>query len=119
MAPSKFAERCPNRGALMDLFNNHMQKYTPPARYVTSAFGKDVLCGKKKLLRKAEIKWVEHLPNWKEFSTKRIWGSCKNRSEWSKISKYFPDLTGDTLPNKQYLVNVLNTLIPNCIMDTI
>ena len=26
---------------------------------------------------------------------------------------------GDSLPNKQYLVNVLNTVIPNCIMDTI
>ena len=40
---------------------------------MTSAFGRDVLSGRKKLLAKAEVKWVEHLPNWKEFSTKRIW----------------------------------------------
>jgi len=103
----------------MDLFSNAMQKYVPPQRYLTSAFGKDILCGKKKLLNKAEIIWVDNLPNWSEFSTKRIWLSCKNRSEWSKIKLYFPDFTGDTLPNKQYLVNVLNTIIPNCIMDTI
>jgi len=32
---------------------------------------------------------------------------------------YFPEFAGETLPNKVYLVNVLNTLIPNCIIDTI
>jgi hypothetical protein len=79
MAPSKFAEKCPNREALMDFFNNKMQKYTPPMRYMTSAFGRDILSGKKRLLTKASVKWVEHLPNWKEFSTKRIWDSCKGR----------------------------------------
>ena len=53
MAPSKFAEKCPNREALMDFFNNKMQKYTPPMRYMTSAFGRDILSGKKRLLTKA------------------------------------------------------------------
>jgi hypothetical protein len=52
---------------------------------MTSTFGRDILCGKKRLLSKSDVKWVEHLPNWKEFSTKRIWDSCKNRSEWNVI----------------------------------
>ncbi len=85
MAPSQFAKKCPNRQTLMDLFNNHCQQYTPPFRYMTSAFGRDVLCGKKKLLKKSEVKWVEHLPNWSEFSTKRIWGSAKTRPEWPEV----------------------------------
>ena len=91
MAPSQFAERCPNRKALIDFFGNHMQRYTPPERYMTAIFGKDVLSGRKKLLKKSEIRWVQNLPNWKEFSATRIWSSCKNRREWEKIKNYFPD----------------------------
>jgi len=53
MAPSKFAEKCPNRSAMLDFFNNHMQRYTPPERYMTAAFGKDILSGRKKLLKKS------------------------------------------------------------------
>ena len=86
---------------------------------MTSAFGRDILSGKKKLLNKSEVKWVQHLPNWQEFSTKRIWHSCKSRREWPAISRYFPEFAEGTLPNKVYLINVLNTVIPNCIIDTI
>ena len=86
---------------------------------MTVTFGKEVLSGKKKLMKKSEVRWVQHLPNWKEFSSKRIWSSCKNRREWSEISKYFPEAMGEALPNKEYMVNILNTVIPNCIIDTI
>jgi hypothetical protein len=44
---------------MLDFFGNHMQRYTPPARYMTAIFGRDILCGKKKLLKKSEIRWVE------------------------------------------------------------
>ena len=63
----------------------------PPARYMTAVFGRDVLSGKKKLLPKSEVLWVQDLPNWKEFSAARIWRSCRNRAEWTEISKYFAD----------------------------
>ncbi len=71
------------------------------------------------MLKKSEVRWVEHLPNWNEFNTKRIWLSSKQRPEWPTINRYFPDFPGDSLPNKQYLVNVLNTVVPNLVMDTI
>ena len=71
------------------------------------------------MLKKSEVRWVEHLPNWNEFNTKRIWLSSKQRPEWKEIIRYFPDFPGDSLPNKQYLVNVLNTVVPNLVMDTI
>ncbi len=119
MAPSRFAEKCPNRAALLDFFANHMQRYTPPARYMTATFGRDILSGRKKLLKKAEVRWVQDLPNWKEFSATRIWQSCRNRAEWAEIQQYFPSGEIESLPNKQYLVNILNTAIPNCIIETI
>ena len=86
---------------------------------MTSAFGRDILSGRKKLLKKADVKWVEHLPSWPEFNTKRIWLSAKARADWDEIKMYFPDFVNDALPNKQYLVNVINSVIPNLIMDTV
>ena len=36
-----------------------------------------------------------------------------------EILKYFPDYKGKNLPNKTYLLNVLNTLEPGLIAKTV
>ncbi len=45
--------------------------------------------------------------------------SVKNKENASQILKYFPDYQGKNLPNKKYLLNVLNTLEPGLIAKTI
>jgi len=51
MAPSIFATKVPNRTALRDFFINKMNLYTPSLREMTSTFAKDVLAGRKFLLK--------------------------------------------------------------------
>ena len=53
---------------------------------------------------------VVNAPNFAEFSTERIWQSIKNMDNSPEILKYFPDFTGKVLPNKQYMMDVLNTV---------
>ena len=58
-------------------------------------------------------------PNFAEFSTERIWASIRNMDNAQNILKYFPDFTGKVLPNKQYLLDVLNTVEPGLIIKTL
>ena len=37
----------------------------------------------------------------------------------TEILKYFPNFTGNTLPNKQYMMDVLNTVQPGLIIKTL
>ena len=37
----------------------------------------------------------------------------------SEILKYFPNFTGSVLPNKQYMIDVLNTVQPGLIIKTL
>jgi len=53
---------------------------------------------------------VVNAPNFAEFSTERIWGSIQNMENAREILKYFPDFTKKVLPNKQYMMDVLNTV---------
>jgi len=37
----------------------------------------------------------------------------------TNILKYFPEFTGKVLPNKQYMLDVLNTVEPGLIIKTL
>ena len=56
------------------------------------------------------MKHVVNAPNFAEFSTERIWASIRNMDDAQNILKYFPNFTGKVLPNKQYMLDVLNTV---------
>ena len=47
-------------------------------RDLTCKFCRDVLSGKKKLLKTIDVKWVEQVPNWKEFTTRSVWNNVKS-----------------------------------------
>ena len=115
----------------MDFFVNKCGRYCPPAREMTALFAKEVLEGSKFLLKFSQVKPIENVPQFKvnifllfthvnkEFSSKRIWASVKNKNNAQDILKYFPDYQGDILPNKGYLLNILNTLEPGLIAKTV
>ena len=52
---------------------NSAKKYCPAKRDPSKAFVVDVISGKKKLLKLADVKWVEFVPLWPEFSSKALW----------------------------------------------
>ena len=57
---------------MREFFVNSAKKYCPAKRDLSKAFVVDVISGKKKLLKLADVKWVEFVPLWPEFSSKAL-----------------------------------------------
>ncbi len=53
---------------------------------------------------------------YKELSARRIWAEVRQNR---RIVKYFPDMRGRRVPQRAYLLNVINTVIPNKVIDLI
>ena len=76
---------------------------------VNKDFLKDVLAGKKHLLKKADIQQIM-VPHYDELSVKRLWPDLKKDAEFLQ---YFPDVyPKDKGPPREYFFNVLNTVHP-------
>ena len=76
---------------------------------VNKDFLKDVLAGKKMLLKKADIQQIM-VPHYDELSVKRLWPDLKKDAEFLQ---YFPDVyPNDKGPPREYFFNVLNTVHP-------
>jgi hypothetical protein len=66
-----------------------------------------------------QVKRVVNAPNYAEFSTERVWKSIHNMDNSVNVLKYFPDFSKRIFPNKQYMLDVLNTLNPGLIIKTL
>ena len=72
-------------------------------------FLKEVLVGKKDLLRKSVVVTVM-VPHYDELSVRRLWPDLKKDPDFSK---YFPSkFPKDKGPPREYFFNVLNTVHP-------
>ena len=49
----------------------------------------------------------------------RIWNSLQKMDNKDMVLKYFPEVTKSKLPNKKYMMNVINTLNPGIIYKTL
>ena len=77
---------------------------------VTKDHLKDVLAGKKQLLKKAEVQHVE-LTHYQELSVKNLWPQFKKDPD---MAVFFPDkFPMGKGPPREYFFNVLNTVHPN------
>ncbi len=94
---------------LYTLFQNHIGYYLPPLNKTPVQFLKDVLVGKKILLKQKEVETTGKIPRFEEFRVKHIWELTKVRQD---LMLYFPDIlpSSNRLPDRAYLLNVLNTL---------
>ena len=73
-------------------------------------FLKDVLAGKKQLLKKAQVQHVE-VTRYDELSVKQLWPQFKKDAE---MAQFFPDkYSMGKGPPREYFFNVLNTLHPD------
>ena len=62
---------------------------------------------KKLILKKDIIPFVQSIPLFTELSAKHFWPLLK--SEKPELLNYFPDYGPKQLPDKMYLLNILNT----------
>ena len=58
---------------LRDFFTNTGKYYVPPKRDFPLSFCKDILAGKKRLMKLSNVHWVGKVPHWKEFTVKLMW----------------------------------------------
>ena len=89
--------------------DKHKQYYLPDEAVVNKDFLKEVLAGKKQLLKKADVNSIE-VPQYDELSDHRLWPELKKDAEFCS---YFPATypVGKGPPRK-YFFDVLNTLQP-------
>ena len=81
----------------------------PDDNVVNKDFLKDVLCGKKSLMKKQDVQKIT-VPHYDELSVKALWPQLSKDPEFTK---YFPDKypTGKG-PPRQYFFDILNTTHP-------
>ena len=72
--------------------------------------------GDKKLLLISDVKFIEHVPNYRELSSKGIWSELKQDPA---IAQYFPAYSKSRSPQKKYLLNIVNTLRPDSIKQIV
>ena len=87
-----------------------MQYYLPDESVVNKDFLKDVLGGKKQLMKKAEVQRVA-VPHYDELSVKNLWPKFNKDAEFLQ---YFPDkYPAGKGPPRQYFFDILNTIHPD------
>ena len=58
---------------MRDFFTNSGKYYVPPKRDFSLTFCKDILAGRKKLMKTSNIRWVAAIPYWPEFTVRAVW----------------------------------------------
>ena len=81
-----------------------------PITSINKDFLKDVLVGKKQLLRKQDVAFIE-VPHYDELAAKTLWPQFADDADFRQ---YFPDeFPKGKGPPREYFFNVLNTLQPD------
>lgn len=84
-------------------------RYLPPYASCPFIFLKEVLAGRKKLLKKEEI-IPRECPKYAEFTVKMFYEVFK---EDERLLKFIPDLKwSKKLPDREFVVNVISSLKP-------
>jgi len=73
---------------------------------LTMDFLKDVLSGKKSLLKVSQLKEVDKIPRYPEIHVPTLWADLKTDEQ---IKKYFPDsfIYKSRIPQRDYMFSVL------------
>ena len=91
-------------------FGFSLQFYLPPESLINKDFLKDVLCGKKQLFKKLQVREIK-VPKYDELSVKALFPQFKKDPIFNS---YFPDdYPKDKGPPREYFFNIMNTLYPD------
>ena len=96
-----------SKADFISYLNKHKQYYLPDEAVFNKDFLKEVLAGKKRLLRKAEVRSIQ-VPHYDELSVRRLWPDLKKDDEFAS---YFPSTyPSDKGPPRDYFFNILNNV---------
>ena len=86
-----------------------VQYYLPEQQAINKDFLRDVLSGKKQLLRKDEVRPI-HVPHYDELSVRNLYPQFTKDKE---MQQYFPDtFPKNKGPPRKYFFDLLNTIHP-------
>lgn len=88
-----------------------MKLYCPPLREMNKQFFTDILEEKKFLIPQKQVIRINKIPVFKEFNAKNLWGNLNQDYPFHDVFKYFPTYKNNVIPNKAYLMNVVNVNI--------
>lgn len=89
--------------------DKHKQYYLPDEAVVNKDFLKEVLSGKKQLLKKSQYDPIT-VPHFDELSVRTLWPQLQKDKAFTQ---YFPTaFPKDKGPPREYFFNILNTLYP-------
>ena len=100
-----------------------------PTKHMSMTFIKKILSGEKLLLTDSQVNRIRNIPSYQELSTGKIWEMLNNLPERDLVIRYFPEyiflflflyfnfssFNDNKLPPKEYLCDVLNSLIPDMV----
>ena len=90
--------------------DKHKQYYLPDENVINKDFLKEVLAGKKQLLKKSQYDPIT-VPHFDELSVRTLWPQLKKDAAFTQ---YFPTtFPKDKGPPREYFFNILNTLYPD------
>ena len=88
----------------------HLQYFLPPEAHVNKDFLKDVLVGKKHLMKKHQVNYI-NVPHYDELSVVSLWPDLKKDADFMA---YFPAVYPKGRgPPRDYFFNVLHTVKPD------
>ena len=82
----------------------------PPKRYITWPFIKQVLEGKKKLLKQSHIRINIIPPKIRDLTVKKIWNYLKNDLD---LLAYFPDQCLELEPPREFFFSIVSSIRPD------
>lgn len=79
----------------------------PPEKMCSLSFLKDVMVGKKSLMKIDKVMRIPKIPRIPEIKAEEIWEELKKETE---ITKYFPQVyvESDRVPNRDYMFSVFS-----------
>ena len=103
------AAKCRSKSEVYHILATEGEVYLPLMQDVTQKYLRDILRGNKLYVKSKNFKIV-HVPHYKGLRVKEILNYSKSKVH---ILKYMPDYEYNKDPNRTWLWNVVNSLIPD------
>ena len=103
------AAKCRSKSEVYHILATEGGVYLPPMQDATQKYLRDILRGNKLYVKCKDVKIV-HVPHYKGLRVKEILNYAKSKVH---ILKYMPDYEYNKDPNRTWLWNVVNSLIPD------
>ena len=101
------SSKCKSKAELYNMLVRDGQLYLPPKQEATQRFLRDVMMGKKSYIKCDDVK-VTKVPQYKGLTVKNI---LKFARDQMNIDKYIPEFDYPKEPNREWLCNIINTLL--------